>query len=164
MAVVSATLQYLAWPALFKTLAVYGLAARIPVAIIMFPAMRGHWGTHYDSGPPELGFWPRYLLFGLLEELIFWVSFTVATGSLAGSVAAAAGWLAASGLQRCVVLANEPVGCILALPRMPKWKSWPTSWVSSSTSCLEPENPRRHKKRRLRNGYNDGHHHTNQAH
>jgi hypothetical protein len=91
VAVVSAFLQYLAWPALFKTLTLYGFGARIPVVVIMFFALRGHWGTHYDylSGPLALGFWPRFLWFGLFEELIYWVSFTVATGSLAGSVAAA---------------------------------------------------------------------------
>jgi hypothetical protein len=91
VAVISAYLQYLAWPALCKTLIAYGLGARIPVVIIMFFALRGHWGTHYDrpSGPFALGFWPQFLWFGLFEELIYWVSFTVAIGSLAGSVAAA---------------------------------------------------------------------------
>ena len=91
VAVISAYLQYLAWPALCKTLVAYGLGARIPVVVIMFFALRGHWGTHYDrpSGPFTLSFWPTFLLFGFFEELIFWVSFTVAVGSLAGSVAAA---------------------------------------------------------------------------
>lgn len=91
VAVLSAYLQYLAWPALCKTLIVYGLGARIPVAVIMFFALRDHWGTHYDrpSGPFTLNFWPTFLLFGFFEELIYWVSFTVALGLLAGSVAAA---------------------------------------------------------------------------
>ena len=91
VAVISAYLQYLAWPALCKTLLAYGLGARIPVVVIMFFALRGHWGTHYDrpSGPFRLNFWPTFLLFGFFEELIYWVSFTVAVGSLAGSVAAA---------------------------------------------------------------------------
>lgn len=91
VAIVSAYLQYLAWPALFKALTVYGLGARIPVVVVMFFALRGHWGTHYDrpSGPFVLGFWPTFLWFGFFEELIYWVSFTVALGSLAGSVAAA---------------------------------------------------------------------------
>ena len=93
VAVVSGFLQYLAWPALFKTLTLYGLGARIPVVIIMFFALRGHWGTHYDyrPGPLRLGFWPQFLWFGLFEELIYWVSFTVTMGSLAGSLAAALG-------------------------------------------------------------------------
>jgi hypothetical protein len=91
VAFISAYLQYLAWPALFKALTAYGLGARIPVVIVMFFALRGHWGTHYDrpSGPFILGFWPAFLWFGFFEELIYWVSFTVAVGSLAGSVAAA---------------------------------------------------------------------------
>jgi hypothetical protein len=64
--------------------------ARIPVVVIMFFALRGHWGTHYDrpSGPFTLNFWPTFLLFGFFEELIYWVSFTVALGSLAGSIPA----------------------------------------------------------------------------
>jgi hypothetical protein len=84
-------LQYLAWPALCKTLIAYGLGARIPVVVIMFFTLRGHWGTHYDrpSGPFILTFWPTFLWFGFFEELIYWVSFTVAVGSLAGSLAAA---------------------------------------------------------------------------
>ncbi len=91
VAAVSAYLQYLAWPALCKTLIAYGLGARVPVVVIMFFALRGHWGTHYDrpSGPFKLGFWPEFLWFGFFEELIYWVSFTAAIGSLAGSVAAA---------------------------------------------------------------------------
>jgi hypothetical protein len=90
VAIVSAYLQYLAWPALFKTLMVYGMGARIPVVIVMFFALRGHWGTHYDrpAGPYKLSFWPEFLWFGFFEELIYWVSFTVAMGSLAGGVAA----------------------------------------------------------------------------
>jgi hypothetical protein len=90
VAVISAYLQYLAWPALFRTLIAYALGARIPVVVIMYFAMRGHWGTHYDrpAGPFKLGFWPEFLWFGFFEELIYWVSFTVAVGSLAGSVAA----------------------------------------------------------------------------
>ena len=91
VALISAYLQYLAWPALFKVLTAYGLGARIPVVIVMFFALRGHWGTHYDrpSGPYILGFWPAFLWFGFFEELIYWVSFTMAVGSLVGSVAAA---------------------------------------------------------------------------
>lgn len=91
VAIFSAYLQYLAWPALFKVLTAYAFGARIPVVVVMFFALRGHWGTHYDrpSGPFILGFWPTFLWFGFFEELIYWVSFTVVVGSLAGSVAAA---------------------------------------------------------------------------
>jgi hypothetical protein len=91
VAIASAYLQWLAWPALCKALIAYGLGARIPVVVIMFFALRGHWGTHYDrpSGPFRWSFWPTFLWFGLFEELIYWVSFTVTLGSLAGSLAAA---------------------------------------------------------------------------
>jgi len=91
VAIVSAYLQYLAWPALWKILIAYELGARMPVVIIMFFALRGHWGTHYDrpSGPFRWSFWPTFLWLGFFEELIYWVSFTVTFGSLAGSLAAA---------------------------------------------------------------------------
>jgi hypothetical protein len=91
VAIASAYLQYRAWPALCKTLVTYGLGARIPVVIIMFFALRGHWGTHYDrpSGPFQWSFWPTFLWFGFFEELIYWVSFTVTFGALAGSLVAA---------------------------------------------------------------------------
>ena len=92
VAILSVYLQYLAWPALCKLLIAYGLGARIPVVIIMFFALRGHWGTHYDrpSGPFRWNFWPTFVWFGLFEELIYWVSFTVAFGSMAGSLLTAA--------------------------------------------------------------------------
>src|SRR6266513_2388187 len=48
----AAALQYRAWPALFKTLLAYAYAARVPVLIIMFFAMKGSWGTHYDAITP----------------------------------------------------------------------------------------------------------------
>ena len=41
----------LAWPALGRTLLASGLAARIPVALLMLVAMLGNWGTHYDARP-----------------------------------------------------------------------------------------------------------------
>jgi hypothetical protein len=91
VATISAYLQYLGWAALFKLQVAYGLGARIPVVVIMFFALRGHWGTHYDrpSGPFRLGFWPEFLWFGFFEELIYWVSYAVAVGALAGGIAAA---------------------------------------------------------------------------
>jgi hypothetical protein len=87
-----AGIQLLAWPKLVKTLFAYGLAARIPVIVVMFLAMRGRWGTHYDYvGYPEvveMGFWPGYLWLAFFPQLIFWVSFTIVLGSLAGGVTA----------------------------------------------------------------------------
>ncbi len=80
------------WPALFKTMLAYGLGARIPVAVVMFLAFRGNWGTHYDALPSDMpagwGFWPKFLWLGLIPQLTFWVSFTIVTGMLLGGSAA----------------------------------------------------------------------------
>jgi hypothetical protein len=48
---VGVAIGILAWPALGRTLLAYGLAARIPVALLMLVAMLGNWGTHYDARP-----------------------------------------------------------------------------------------------------------------
>lgn len=85
--------QYVAWPSLFKTLLAYAYAARIPVAILMFFAIRGDWGTHYDVLPPQFpadtGFWSKYFQIAFLPQMVLWIVFTIITGSLCGSIAAA---------------------------------------------------------------------------
>jgi len=86
----AAVFQLYAWPALAKALFAYAFAARMPVAILMFFAMLGGWGTHYDAVPegfPESGLAFRYLWLGLLPQLVFWVGFTVLVGALFGSAA-----------------------------------------------------------------------------
>ena len=88
----AAAVQFFAWPALAKTLFAYAFAARVPVAILMFFAMLGNWGTHYDAVPegfPEAGLAFKYFWLGLLPQMVFWVGFTVLTGALFGSVAVA---------------------------------------------------------------------------
>ena len=81
------------WPALFQTLLAYAYAARVPVAIIMFFAYRGHWGTHYDAVPPDfparMGLASTWLWMAFFPQLVFWVGFTVVSGMLFGSVAVA---------------------------------------------------------------------------
>ncbi len=88
--VIAAALQYVGWPELFRTLLLYGLAARIPVAIIMLLAMAGNWGTHYDYvGTPfrsSMGFVAGYLWLAFFPQLIFWVSFTIVLGSFGGVI------------------------------------------------------------------------------
>ena len=80
------------WPALTKTLFAYGYAARIPVAIIMYFAIAGTWGTHYDGLPPgyptDVTFWTKYIGIGLLPQLVFWIVYTVFVGSLFGDIVA----------------------------------------------------------------------------
>jgi NO-binding membrane sensor protein with MHYT domain len=83
-------IAYRGWPQLGKVEALYGLAARIPVAIVMFTAMAASWGTHYEKGPPgfpEMGLVSKWFLIGLLPQLSLWIAFTVIIGSLFGGVA-----------------------------------------------------------------------------
>lgn len=80
----------LAWPALGRALLAYGLAARVPVALVMLAAIRGDWGTHYDAPPPgfpALGWLAKWLWIGLLPQMTIWIAFTVVVGSLAGGLA-----------------------------------------------------------------------------
>jgi hypothetical protein len=91
---VAAAIQYPVWPSLFKTLLAYAYAARIPVVILMFFAMRGNWGTHYDAVPPEspaamFSLWPEYFWLAVLPQMIAWIGFTIWAGSLFGSIATA---------------------------------------------------------------------------
>jgi hypothetical protein len=92
--VIAALVTLPGWPALFKAMLAYGYAARIPVAVLMFFAFRGNWGTHYDALPSDLppgyGFWGKYFLLGFFPQLIFWVAYTVVSGMLLGAITAAA--------------------------------------------------------------------------
>lgn len=92
---VAGALQWWGWPELTKLLLVYGFAARVPVVVVMFLAMLGDWGTHYDYvGAParlqELAFWPRFLWLAFFPQLVFWVGFTLVLGALAGALTALA--------------------------------------------------------------------------
>jgi hypothetical protein len=81
-----------AWPALGRTLFSYGLAARIPVALVMLAAILGNWGTHYDVSPPnfpEMSAVAKWFLIGLVPQLTIWIAYTVVVGALFGIAAAA---------------------------------------------------------------------------
>jgi hypothetical protein len=78
------------WPKLATLLFGYALAARLPVVLVMWLAMRGNWGTHYDALPP--GFPPMipsvlWLWTGLVPQMTIWVALTVIVGSLFGALA-----------------------------------------------------------------------------
>lgn len=79
-------LQYFAWPDLFKVQLAYAYSARIPVAVIMFFAMLGHWGTHYDYVGMQipLSGLSRYLWMAFFPQLVGWIGFTATLGSAAG--------------------------------------------------------------------------------
>lgn len=89
--VAGALVAGLGWPALFKTLLAYGYFARVPVAIIMFFAFRGNWGTHYDAVPsdvPTLSLVPKYLWLGFFPQLVLWIAYTILSGMLLGTLVA----------------------------------------------------------------------------
>ena len=76
--------------ALGRVLLAYGLAARIPVILVMLVAIFGNWGTHYDvlpPGAPEMGVWTKWFVIGVVPQLTLWIAFTVAVGALFGGLA-----------------------------------------------------------------------------
>jgi hypothetical protein len=91
--VAAVAITFVGWPTLGKTLIAYGYAARIPVTIIMYFALRGNWGTHYDALPPEYtgppGVLAKFLFLGVLPQFVFWIAYTVIVGALLGTIAAA---------------------------------------------------------------------------
>jgi hypothetical protein len=91
--VAAALIQFPGWPSLFKTLLAYGVASRAVVVVVMFAAMRGNWGTHYDyvGMPPQfqMGFWRGFFWLAFFPQLVFWVAFTVLIGSVGGLLGAA---------------------------------------------------------------------------
>jgi len=93
MLILALIIPFRVWSKLSKIMLAYGLAARIPVAILMFFAIRGQWGTHYDVLPPEFpadaGFWSTYIQIGLIPQMTIWIVFTIITGLIAGSITAA---------------------------------------------------------------------------
>ena len=90
---IGGAIPFFAWPALAKVLIAYGYAARIPVVILMYFAIRGNWGTHYDvvppGFPPDTPFWPKYLQIAFVPQMLMWIVFTIIVGSLFGSIAVA---------------------------------------------------------------------------
>jgi hypothetical protein len=61
------------------------------VAVIMFFAMLGNWGTHYDyvGMPPQFSMplVSRYLWLAFFPQLFAWVAFTITVGTLSGAAA-----------------------------------------------------------------------------
>jgi hypothetical protein len=90
---VAAFIPGIGWPALGNTLLAYGFAARIPVVIVMYLAMRGNggqgWGTHYDAVAPTLAqasFARRFFFEAILPQMTLWIAWTVVVGSILGII------------------------------------------------------------------------------
>jgi hypothetical protein len=90
--VASIAVGRMAWPPLGRVLLAYGLAARLPVVVIMLFAMLGGWDSHYALPRPDfppMAPLPLWLLTGFLPQLTLWIAFTVVFGTLFGLIAAA---------------------------------------------------------------------------
>jgi hypothetical protein len=93
LSMIGAVVAFRGWPALGRVLLAYGLAARVPVILVMLVAILGNWGTHYDVAPPNF---PdrspivKWLEIGVLPQLTIWMWFTIAVGAFFGGVAMAA--------------------------------------------------------------------------
>jgi hypothetical protein len=92
LSIVGAVIAYRGWPALGRVLLAYGLAARVPVALVMLLAMLGNWGTHYDVAPPDfpaMSPLAKWVVIGLVPQMTIWIWFTIAAGALVGAITAA---------------------------------------------------------------------------
>lgn len=82
-----------AWPTLGNVLIAYAFAARVPVVIVMYIAMRANggagWGTHYDAVAPALAhvsFAKKFFEAAILPQFTLWISWTVIVGTIFGAL------------------------------------------------------------------------------
>ena len=88
----SAFIPGIGWRSLGNTLLAYAFAARIPVLIVMYIAMRAGWETHYSRiGEPfaNMGFAKQYLYEAFIPQMTMWIGWTVVVGSILGTIVAA---------------------------------------------------------------------------
>lgn len=93
---VAAFIPGIGWRSLGNALLAYAFAARIPVLIVMFLAMRGNggqgWGTHYDVVAPmfaQASFARKFVYEAILPQMTLWIGWTVAVGSIIGVIVVA---------------------------------------------------------------------------
>ena len=83
-----------AWPAYWKVMMAYAVWARVPVIAVMFFAIQGNWGTHYDVAPPSGDVWGadwfrKWFEIGVIPQLFMWIPYTVVFCGLLGVIVAA---------------------------------------------------------------------------
>jgi hypothetical protein len=93
---VAALVVGVGWRELGRTLVAYAFAARVPILVVMFLAMRGNggagWGTHYDAVDPDIARLPfaeKYFYTAFLPQMTFWIAWTVIAGTAIGLLAMA---------------------------------------------------------------------------
>lgn len=87
--IVGSVIAWVGSPVLAKVLLAYGLAARIPVLIVMLLAILGNWGTHYDAVAPNfpaMSLATRWFMTGVVPQLTVWIAFTIVLGCLIGGL------------------------------------------------------------------------------
>jgi hypothetical protein len=87
---VGAWVAYRGFPALGRTLLLYGLAARLPVMVVMLVAILVRWQTHYNAPPPALqnmGPLAKWVLIAVLPQTFMWIPFTIIVGAFFGGLA-----------------------------------------------------------------------------
>jgi hypothetical protein len=96
MMLVAAFIPGVGWRSLGNALLAYALAARVPVLVVMFLAMRGNggegWGTHYDAVMPmfaHASLARKFFYEAVVPQMTMWIGWTVAVGALFGAVVAA---------------------------------------------------------------------------
>jgi hypothetical protein len=93
---VAAFIPGIGWRSLGNTLIAYAFAARIPVLIVMFLAMRANggqgWKTHYDVVPDtfaQASFAKKFFYTAILPQMTWWIGWTVVAGSILGVIVVA---------------------------------------------------------------------------
>ncbi len=80
------------WRALGSALIAYAFAARVPVLIVMYFAIRGGWGTHYDAVDARFATAPlgtKFFYEAFLPQMMLWIGYTTVVGALFGETVAA---------------------------------------------------------------------------
>jgi hypothetical protein len=78
------------WPALWRVLLAYAVAARVPVLVVMFLSIFGGWDTHYAKPRPDfppMGPWGLFFWTALLPQFSVWIYLTIVGGMLFGAAA-----------------------------------------------------------------------------
>ena len=101
------------WPALWRVLLAYGLAARIPVLVVMFLAIFLGWDTHYAKPRPDfppMGHWGLFFWTAFLPQMSIWIWLTIVGGMIFGALALAVRRLMGGGAGESVPGASVSAG------------------------------------------------------
>jgi hypothetical protein len=93
---IAAFIPGMGWRSLGNALLAYAFAARIPVVIVMFLAMRGNggqgWGTHYDAVASmfaQASFARKFVYEAIVPQMTMWIGWTVVLGAILGVIVTA---------------------------------------------------------------------------